>query len=77
MSHVNKPSSDCHRSFSQNRKSRYVSIFANSIRGVPEKRDWLKAEDVAKVVVYMASAPKHMLIDEIVLHPLIQQYPIA
>ncbi|MFC4182312.1 SDR family oxidoreductase [Saccharococcus thermophilus] len=53
------------------------TYFANSIQGVPEKRDWLKAEDVAKAVVYMASAPKHMLIDEIVLHPLIQQYPIA
>lgn len=53
------------------------TYFANSIQGVPEKRDWLKAEDVAKAVVYMASAPKHMLIDEIILHPLIQQYPIA
>jgi NADP-dependent 3-hydroxy acid dehydrogenase YdfG len=53
------------------------TYFANSIQGAPEKRDWLKAEDVAKAVVYMASAPKHMLIDEIVLHPLIQQYPIA
>ncbi|MBA2874723.1 SDR family oxidoreductase [Thermaerobacillus caldiproteolyticus] len=53
------------------------TYFANSVQGVPEKQDWLKAEDVAKAVVYMAGAPKHMLIDEIVLHPLIQQYPIA
>ncbi|NUK28568.1 SDR family oxidoreductase [Parageobacillus sp. VR-IP] len=53
------------------------TYFANSIQGVPEKRDWLKAEDVAQAIVYMASAPKHMLIDEIILHPLIQQYPIA
>ncbi|WP_199426308.1 SDR family oxidoreductase [Thermaerobacillus caldiproteolyticus] len=53
------------------------TYFANSVQGVPEKQDWLKSEDVAKAVVYMAGAPKHMLIDEIVLHPLIQQYPIA
>ncbi|GMB08765.1 NADP-dependent 3-hydroxy acid dehydrogenase YdfG [Thermolongibacillus altinsuensis] len=53
------------------------TYFANSVQGAPEKQDWLKAEDIADAVVYMASAPKHMLIDEIVLHPLIQKYPIA
>ncbi|RAK19403.1 hypothetical protein B0I26_10623 [Anoxybacillus vitaminiphilus] len=29
----------------------------------------MKAEDIANAVIYMASAPKYMLIDEIVLHP--------
>ncbi|WML49738.1 SDR family oxidoreductase [Neobacillus sp. PS3-34] len=53
------------------------TYFAGGSQGVPEKEDWLKVEDIAKAVVYMASAPKHMVIDEIVLHPLIQQYPIA
>jgi len=53
------------------------TYFANSQQGLPEKRDWMKADDIANAVVYMASAPAHMLIDEIVLHPLIQKYPIA
>lgn len=53
------------------------TYFANSTQGTLEKKDWLKVEDIAYAVVYMASAPKYMLIDEIVLHPLIQQYPIA
>jgi NADP-dependent 3-hydroxy acid dehydrogenase YdfG len=53
------------------------TYLANSVQGAPEKQDWLKVEDVANAVIYMASAPKHMLIDEIVLHPLIQNYPIA
>jgi NADP-dependent 3-hydroxy acid dehydrogenase YdfG len=53
------------------------TYFANSTQGLPEKEAWLKVEDIANAVVYMASAPKHMLIDEIVLHPLVQNYPIA
>lgn len=53
------------------------TYFAESKQGLPEKHDWLKVEDIANAVVYMASAPKYMLIDEIVLHPLVQQYPIA
>ncbi|MGX6442400.1 SDR family oxidoreductase [Neobacillus sp. K501] len=53
------------------------TYFADSTQGLPEKHNWLKVEDIANAVVYMASAPKYMLIDEIVLHPLVQQYPIA
>jgi NADP-dependent 3-hydroxy acid dehydrogenase YdfG len=53
------------------------TYFANSTQGLPEKEEWLKVEDIANAVVYMASAPKHMLIDEIVLHPLVQNYPIS
>jgi NADP-dependent 3-hydroxy acid dehydrogenase YdfG len=51
------------------------TYFAGSTQGLPEKESWLKVEDIANAVVYMASAPKYMLIDEIVLHPLVQNYP--
>jgi NADP-dependent 3-hydroxy acid dehydrogenase YdfG len=51
------------------------SYFNNSEQGAPEKKEWLKGEDVANAVLYMASAPKHVVIDEIMLHPLIQEYP--
>ncbi|UOY94180.1 SDR family oxidoreductase [Ectobacillus sp. JY-23] len=53
------------------------TYFAGGTQGVPEKQEWIKVDDVASAVVYMASAPKHLIIDEIVLHPLIQNYPIA
>lgn len=53
------------------------TYIAGSTQGLEEKKDWLKVEDIANAVVYMASAPKHMLIDEIVLHPFVQNYPIA
>jgi NADP-dependent 3-hydroxy acid dehydrogenase YdfG len=53
------------------------TYFAGGIQGAPEKKDWMKPEDIANAVIYMASAPKYMMIDEIVLHPLIQNYPIA
>jgi NADP-dependent 3-hydroxy acid dehydrogenase YdfG len=51
------------------------TYFAESKQGDPAKADWLKVEDIAEAVVYMASAPKHMMIDELQIHPLIQQNP--
>lgn len=51
------------------------TYFAKSEQGLPEKQDWLKTDDIANAVLYMASAPKHMFIDEIVLHPFVQNYP--
>ncbi|WP_335872432.1 SDR family oxidoreductase [Bacillus sp. 2205SS5-2] len=53
------------------------TFFAGSKQGDSDKHDWLKVENVASAVTYMANAPKHMVIDEMVLHPLVQQYPIA
>nr|WP_255574287.1 SDR family oxidoreductase [Halobacillus sp. Nhm2S1] len=51
------------------------TYFANGTQGDPEKSEWLKVHDIAEAVVYMALAPKHMVIDEMHLHPLIQEYP--
>lgn len=51
------------------------TYFAKSEQGLPEKQDWLKTDDIANAVLYMASVPKHMFIDEIVLHPFVQNYP--
>ncbi|MCP8615324.1 SDR family oxidoreductase [Salirhabdus salicampi] len=51
------------------------TYFADTQQGEEKKKDWLKVEDIANAVVYMASAPKHLVIDELQLHPLIQQYP--
>ncbi len=51
------------------------TYFADSKQGLPEKEDWLKVQDIAEAAVYMASAPKHMMIDELQIHPLVQDYP--
>ncbi|WP_028781888.1 SDR family oxidoreductase [Thalassobacillus devorans] len=51
------------------------TYFANSKQGLPEKEEWLKVENIAESIVYMAGVPKHMLIDELHLHPLTQTYP--
>ncbi|ARI78171.1 SDR family oxidoreductase [Halobacillus mangrovi] len=51
------------------------TYFANGTKGDPEKADWLKVQDIAEAVVYMVQAPKHTVIDELHIHPLIQQYP--
>lgn len=36
--------------------------------------DWLKADDVANAIQYVISAPKHVVIDELMIHPLSQDY---
>jgi NADP-dependent 3-hydroxy acid dehydrogenase YdfG len=51
------------------------TYFANGTQGDPEKADWLKVQDIAEAVVYMVQAPKHMVVDELHVHPLVQQYP--
>ncbi|MFD1017644.1 SDR family oxidoreductase [Thalassobacillus hwangdonensis] len=51
------------------------TYFAESKQGLPEKENWLKVSDIAASIVHMARAPKHMLIDELHLHPLEQEYP--
>lgn len=51
------------------------TYFADSNQGETHKEDWLKVDDIAEAVCYMASAAKHMVVDEIMLHPLSQEYP--
>ncbi len=53
------------------------TYFAGSNQGETHKEDWLKVDDIAEAVCYMASAAKHMVVDEILLHPLSQEYPRA
>jgi len=50
------------------------TYFAGSVQGDPRKADWLKADDVARAVLAMVAAPPHAQIDEITLHPMIQEY---
>ncbi|MDT8392693.1 MAG: SDR family oxidoreductase [Bacteroidales bacterium] len=36
--------------------------------------EWLKAEDVANAIHYIIGAPKHVVIDELMIHPISQDY---
>lgn len=50
------------------------TYFAGSVQGEPRKADWLKADDVARAVLAMVAAPPYAQIDEIMLHPMVQEY---
>lgn len=46
--------------------------FNANVPGRPERAGHLKAEDVAQAVLYALSAPAHVRVDEITLHPMEQ-----
>lgn len=50
------------------------TYFNDTKQGAPEKEGWLEAEDIAEAALYMASAPRHVVVDELMLHPVIQEY---
>lgn len=48
------------------------TYFAGSEMGAEHKRDWLKASDLAEAVRYVATQPPYVRIDEIRMHPMVQ-----
>ncbi|ARV59228.1 hypothetical protein BZZ01_11850 [Nostocales cyanobacterium HT-58-2] len=42
--------------------------------GDPTHQKWLRAHDVADAIFYVLCAPPHVVIDELMLHPMIQEY---
>lgn len=42
--------------------------------GKVENKNWLRPQDVAGAVSYVLSAPPHVVIDELMIHPLSQDY---
>lgn len=56
----------------------YPGLIDTHFHSTPEgdisHSSWLKAEDVADTVRYIVDAPAHVVIDEVVLHPLSQDY---
>lgn len=49
------------------------TYFASSEMGAEFKREWLKAEDLAAAVLYVATQPDYVRIDEIRMHPMVQE----
>lgn len=50
------------------------TYFAETQQGAEHKKDWLHGEDIARAVLFIASQPKGVLIDDITVHPMIQEY---
>ena len=50
------------------------TYFNNSKPGDEDYKNYLKPEDIAASVLHVLSAPKHVVIDELVIHPLTQEY---
>jgi len=43
--------------------------------GAPEKSEWLQPADIAASVAHILAAPAHVVIDELMIHPMVQPYP--
>jgi NADP-dependent 3-hydroxy acid dehydrogenase YdfG len=50
------------------------TMFHTRPQGDPHHTDWLKPEDMANSIMYIMSQPKHVVIDELMIHPLSQEY---
>ena len=55
----------------------YSGLVDTPFHGVPGgegKEGWLTGEDMTNAIVFMMSQPKHVVIDELMIHPLNQDY---
>jgi len=50
------------------------TMFHTDPQGSEKHADWLKAEDMANTIIYIMTQPKHVVIDELMIHPLSQEY---
>jgi NADP-dependent 3-hydroxy acid dehydrogenase YdfG len=50
------------------------TMFHADPQGAESHADWLKAEDMANTIMYIMDQPKHVVIDELMIHPLSQDY---
>ncbi|MFN4086395.1 MAG: SDR family oxidoreductase [Spirosomataceae bacterium] len=50
------------------------SMFHRDPQGADSHADWLKVDDIAKSIQFMMDQPKHVVIDELMIHPLSQPY---
>jgi NADP-dependent 3-hydroxy acid dehydrogenase YdfG len=48
--------------------------FHNREEGDPHQSDYLSAQNMADAITYILEAPKHVVIDELMIHPMSQEY---
>ena len=51
------------------------TYFGDTQAGTPEKQGWLKPEDIANATMFAINTPPHVLIDDILIHPMEQEIP--
>jgi NADP-dependent 3-hydroxy acid dehydrogenase YdfG len=50
------------------------TYFHNKTEGDPHQAEYLTAQNMADVITYILEAPKHVVIDELMIHPMSQDY---
>ena len=50
------------------------TYFHSKVEGDPYQSDYLTAQNMADVITYILEAPKHVVIDELMIHPMSQEY---
>jgi NADP-dependent 3-hydroxy acid dehydrogenase YdfG len=50
------------------------TMFHADPQGAEKHADWLKVEDMSDTIMYIMNQPKHVVIDELMIHPLSQEY---
>jgi NADP-dependent 3-hydroxy acid dehydrogenase YdfG len=50
------------------------SMFHSEPQGDPLHKDWLSPEDMAESIYFIMNQPAHVVIDELMIHPLSQEY---
>lgn len=50
------------------------TYFHDQNPGQPHRADYLHPTDIASAVSYILDAPKHVVIDELMIHPMVQEY---
>ena len=50
------------------------STFGDSEQGADYKKEWLQPQDIAKAILYILQAPNYVVIDELMLHPTVQEW---
>ncbi|MFN4146992.1 MAG: SDR family oxidoreductase [Runella sp.] len=50
------------------------TMFHAAPQGDPHHADWLKPQDMAQSIMFIMNQPPHVVIDELMIHPLSQEY---
>jgi NADP-dependent 3-hydroxy acid dehydrogenase YdfG len=50
------------------------TYFHHDVEGSNKQEQWLKSQDIANAVLYICQAPDYVVLDEIMIHPISQEY---
>ncbi len=50
--------------------------FADTKQGEDYKKDFIKVEDISDVILYISNMPSYLVMDQIIIHPMSQDYSV-